>query len=120
LQRPHLDDAAGSSLGLRLGVQPLKQGEHLVMLLLGEPHPRQHEVFALPRVARLVGHGYSAPVGPAGGLGDFAVGEEQQRTPHWHRVVQRDHLWAQRDPLGLADRLECASHIALCLPDPGK
>ena len=55
-QRPQLDDAARSLFGYRPGVQPLKEPERPVGLLLGEQHPRQHQILALPRIARLVRH----------------------------------------------------------------
>jgi hypothetical protein len=55
-----------------------------------------------------------------GGLGDLAAGQQQPRPPDRHRVVQRDHLRAQLDPLGLADRLQRAGRITLGLPDPGQ
>src|SRR5262245_36552427 len=120
LQRLYLDDAARSLLEGRLGMQALKQPERPTGGALGKQHPRQHEVFALPRPARLVASPQPAPLGPASGGGALAVGEQQPRPPHRHGVEKRYHPWARLNPLGLADRVQRTGRIALRLPDPGQ
>src|SRR6266542_271601 len=88
LQRLDLDDAASPLLRRRRGAQPLQQPQRLVGPVLGEQHPRQHQVLRLPGVARLVVWAEAALPGPAGGCGGVALGQQQPRPLRRDRVEQ--------------------------------
>jgi hypothetical protein len=86
LEGPHLDNAAGPSLGGRPGVQPFQQPQRPVGCLLGEQHPYQHQVPTLARVPGLVLGAEAACPDPAGGGVDVALGEGQPGPLGRHRV----------------------------------
>jgi hypothetical protein len=59
------------------------------------------------------------PRGPAGGIGDIAVGRQEARAPHRHRVVYATTCGLSGSARR-ADRLPRASQIALRVPNPGR
>ena len=59
-------------------------------------------------------------MGPAGGCGDLALGQQQPCPLRRDRVEQNSYSWTRRHPAGLAHRLQGSARITLGLPDPGQ
>jgi hypothetical protein len=118
LQGLDLDDAARAALACRRRVQPLQQSERLVGAVLGEQHPREHEILRLPGVARLIVGAEATLLCSAGGRGDVTLGQQQPRPLRRDGVEQAGHRRARCGPLGLAHRLQCPCGLTFGLPDP--
>ena len=99
-------------------MQPPQQRERGAGTVLGEQHPRQHQILRLPWVVRLVADAEAAFLRPAGGPGDVTLGQQQPGPLRRDGIEQARHVRARRGQPGLADRLEGAGRLAVGLPDP--
>ena len=100
-QRAGLDQAAGTVLGDRRGVQPVQQCQRLPGAVLGEQDPGQHQVPRLARVVLVVVRSEAGFFGPAGGCYEVTLGQQQPRPLCRDRVEQPG--WPGRGLPGLAD-----------------
>ena len=115
-QRAGLDQAAGTVLDFRRGVQPVQQCEGLAGPVLGEQHPGQHQVPGFARVVRLVVRAEAVVRRESGRGGQVALGQQQPGPLGGDRVEQACRTWCGL--AGLGDRLQRPGRIAGGLPDP--
>ena len=94
-------------------MEPLQQLQRPLGLALGEQHPGQHQVLALAGIAEPIVAPQPALLGPAGGVGDLTLGQQQPRSQRRHGVEQANRRRARLDPLGLPHRGGGAVRVAL-------
>jgi hypothetical protein len=87
---------------------------------LGQQHPREHKVVALPQVGDLVVRGQAALPRPAGGLIDAALGQQQPRPFGVGREPQGGDVRARIDPAGFVHGLQGGIRVAPGLVDPAQ
>ena len=92
-QRTALDEAAGTALGFRRGVQPVQQRERLAGPVLGEQDPGQHQVPGLPCVVWLVVRAEAVLLRETGRAGQVALGQQQPGPLGGDRVEQAGRTW---------------------------